>query len=123
MFAIVCREEQHPTDVRQFRGIRRGGISIAIATLNILDQDRALFGPVAFPQLRAMFPVVCGEEQNSIDVRQIRGIRCTIRPIDILYQDGAIGGSVALPQLDAVFPVLGGKESRTIDIDEHARRR
>src|SRR5262249_46070028 len=78
--AVVGREEEGAADVGEV-----GGIAVARAGPDVLDQARARAAAVGLPELAAVGALVGGEEQGAAEVGQVLR-RAAARGVDVLDQ-------------------------------------
>ena len=141
VFAVACREveplvyERHVIDPRTagaaLLSLAGGGGGGGSDGVDVFDELGALLGPVALPQLDAVFAVVCPEVEPLSNDEQLFDLRAAVDGavvigvgvagggVDVLDELGASVGPVALPQLDAVFAVV----RREVDCLAHCHHR
>src|SRR5829696_6451698 len=143
VFAVVCREEYRLANERHVIDPRAAGAVLPVRAgvvggggsggVDVLDELGASVGPICFPQLDAVFAVVCPEVEpiaNDVQLFDLRatcegaiivGVGVALDGVDVLDELGASVGPVALPQLDAVFAVVG-REEYLLAHDRHGVR-
>ncbi len=60
-------EEECSIEIRKFLWVT------TYARVDVLDHDRSIAGPVAFPQFHAGFAIGCTKEQYATDIRKLFG--------------------------------------------------
>src|SRR5262245_16912814 len=90
---VVGGEEQRAIEVDQ--AASGEGEGAGAAGVDVLDQDRPSFGPVALPQLGAVGPVVGREVHRGADGSEVGRVGGGGAGVDVLDEGSTFRGAVA----------------------------